>query len=149
MDLLHPVLGTNLRVYMDNLYTPIGLLADLVIYYCKTMYDTTQHVSFTQIIVYVCMQFCKQTDARSRAKNYLGHVLKKDVVLYLHFLRDVTSALSTLSLAMQRREATVADIHSILSTTEKVLHKFRTRYSVSNHLYFSKKKFLCYNNVYV
>ena len=61
------------------------------------------------------------------------------MVLYLHFLRDVTSALSTLSLAMQRREATVADIHSILVTTEKVLRKFRTRYAVSNNLYFSKK----------
>ena len=78
-------------------------------------------------------------DARGRAKNYLGHLLRKDVVLFLHFLRDVTSALSTLSLAMHRREATVADIHSILSTTEKVLRKFRTRYAVSNNLYFSKK----------
>ena len=29
MDLLQPVLGTNLRVYMDNLYTSVGLLADL------------------------------------------------------------------------------------------------------------------------
>ena len=29
MDLLAPVLGTNLRVYMDNLYTSVGLLTDL------------------------------------------------------------------------------------------------------------------------
>ena len=29
MDLLDPVLGTNLRVYMDNLYTSVGLLTDL------------------------------------------------------------------------------------------------------------------------
>jgi len=67
-------------------------------------------------------------DARGKAKNYLGHLLKKDVVLYLHFLRDVTSALSTLSLAMQRREATVADLHAIVQTTQKVLQKFKTRY---------------------
>ena len=69
-------------------------------------------------------------DARGTAKNYLSHLLKKDVVLYLHFLRDVTSALSTLSLAMQRREATVADIHAILTTTQKVLQKFKTRYII-------------------
>ena len=29
MDLLAPVLGTNLRVYMDNLYTSVALLSDL------------------------------------------------------------------------------------------------------------------------
>ena len=29
MDLLTPVLGTNLHVYMDNLYTSVGLLNDL------------------------------------------------------------------------------------------------------------------------
>ena len=37
-------------------------------------------------------------DARGKANNYLSHLLKKDVVLYLHFLHDMTSALS---LAMQ------------------------------------------------
>ena len=59
-----------------------------------------------------------------------GRCEGKDVVLYLHFLRDVTSALSTLSLAMQRREATVADIYAILTTTQKVLQKFKTRYII-------------------
>ena len=34
----------------------------------------------------------------------------------------------------------MADIHSILTTTEKVLRNFQTRYAVSNNLYFSKKK---------
>ena len=48
-------------------------------------------------------------DARGKDKSYLGHLLKKDVVLYLHFLRGVTSELSTPSLAMQRREVTVID----------------------------------------
>ena len=89
-------------------------------------------------------------DARGKAKSYLGHLLKKDVMLYLHFLRDVTSVLSTLPLAMQRRDAKVTDLHSILLTTEKVLKRFLTRYAVCIiHSLVSQYPVLCENLIHL
>ena len=48
MDLLAPVIGANLRVYMDNLYTSVGLLNDLRVHgimECGTVRSNLLHYS--------------------------------------------------------------------------------------------------------
>jgi hypothetical protein len=66
-------------------------------------------------------------DQRGKAKNYLSHLQKKDTVLYLHHLMDVAETLSTLSVAQQKTDATVSDIHDTLQVTIKLLQKYEKR----------------------
>ena len=66
-------------------------------------------------------------DARGKAKNYVNCLLNRQTVMYLHLLLDVTEALKALSLTLQKKDATVADIHDTLNITVKTLSKYKAK----------------------
>ena len=62
-----------------------------------------------------------RTESAAKAKNFLKILQDKAVVLFLHFLSDVVTVLSKLSLILQTRETTVAEVVSKLEATKEIL----------------------------
>ena len=56
--------------------------------------------------------------------NYYALLRSKVVVYFLHFLADVTAALSDVSTAFQQKEITIADINSEITACKEVIEKY-------------------------
>ena len=77
-----------------------------------------------------------------RAKNYYALLHSKDVVYFLHFLADVTAALSDVSTAFQQKEITIADINSEITTCKEVIEKYGKKDGPSLKVINGKDQFL-------
>ncbi|XP_014680148.1 PREDICTED: zinc finger protein 862-like [Priapulus caudatus] len=69
------------------------------------------------------------TDARAKAKGYLKQLQRKDVVLFAHFMLDVVTVLSKVSLTAQRSQSTVADVVASIDMSLTTLKKYRSKKS--------------------
>ena len=52
----------------------------------------------------------------------------KEIVQYIQLLQDVCNALKKLSLTLQKRDASLIDVHRSLKTTCIILEKYLVRY---------------------
>ena len=61
---------------------------------------------------------------------------------FLHFLADVTAALSDISTAFQQKEITIADINSEITACKKVIKKYGKKSGPSLKMINGKDQFL-------
>ena len=84
----------------------------------------------------------RTTEQRAKAKNYYALLHSKDVVYFLHFLADVTAALSDVSAAFQQKEITIADINSEITACKEVIEKYGKKDGPSLKMINGKDQFL-------
>ena len=68
-------------------------------------------------------------DARGKAKQYVKYLHRHDLMKFTHFMVDVVTVLSKVSLAAQVSNNTVAEVHVATSNDAAVatLSKYKTR----------------------
>ncbi|KAI0216414.1 hypothetical protein LSAT2_031565, partial [Lamellibrachia satsuma] len=84
----------------------------------------------------------RTTEQRAKAKNCYALLHSKDVVYFLHFLADVTAALSDVSTAFQQKEITIADINSEITACKEVIEKYGKKDGPSLKMINGKDQFL-------
>ena len=73
-------------------------------------------------------QVKSQSSVQSKAKFLLKRLRRRDVVVFAHFLMDLLSVLSKLSLMLQQRCVCVFQVHQELLATLVNLKKLEQRY---------------------
>ncbi|XP_062580077.1 zinc finger protein 862-like [Saccostrea cucullata] len=68
-----------------------------------------------------------QSSAQSKAKFFLKLLKSKDVITFAHFLIDVLTVISSMSMALQKRGTCVYEVHRQLELTATNLRKLETR----------------------
>ena len=63
-------------------------------------------------------------EQHAKVKNYYALLHSKDVVYFLHFLGDVTAALSDVSTALHQKKITIAYINSEITACKEVIEKY-------------------------
>ncbi|XP_030829455.1 zinc finger protein 862-like [Strongylocentrotus purpuratus] len=66
-------------------------------------------------------------DARAKSKGFLKQMKRKDVVLFAHFMLDVVTVLSKVSLTAQRSESTVPEVARSIDMALTTLKKYRSK----------------------
>ena len=84
----------------------------------------------------------RTTEERANTHNYYALLYSKDVVYFLHFLADVTAALSDVSEAFQQNEITIADINSVITACKEVIEKYGKKDGRSVKMINGKDQFL-------
>ena len=84
----------------------------------------------------------RTTEQRAKAKKYYALQHSKDVVYFLHFLADVTAALSDVSTALQQKEITIVDINSEITACKEVIEKYGKKDGPSLKMINGKDQFL-------
>ncbi|KAI0230541.1 hypothetical protein LSAT2_019118, partial [Lamellibrachia satsuma] len=77
-------------------------------------------------------------EQRAKAKNYYALLL----LYFLHFLADVTAALSDVSTALQQKEITIAGINSEITACKEVIEKYGKKDGLSLKMINGKDQFL-------
>ena len=66
----------------------------------------------------------RTTEQCAKANNDYALLHSKDVVYFLHFLADVTAALSGISTAFQQKDITIANINSEITACKEVFENY-------------------------
>lgn len=69
-----------------------------------------------------------QSSAQSKAKFFLKLLRSRDVITFAHFLIDVLTVISSMSMALQKRGTCVYEFHKQLELTSTYLQKLETRF---------------------
>ncbi|KAI0212098.1 hypothetical protein LSAT2_002989 [Lamellibrachia satsuma] len=80
----------------------------------------------------------RTTEQHAKAKNYYALLL----LYFLHFLADVTAALSDVSTALQQKEITIADINSEITACKEIIEKYGKKDGPSLKIINDKDHFL-------
>ena len=65
--------------------------------------------------------------ARNKAKGFLALLRSKSVAFFIHFLLDVTTTLTYLSVELQKRDCLLGDVHQKVENTLEALESYKTR----------------------
>ena len=84
----------------------------------------------------------RSEEQRVKAKNYYALPHSKDIVYFLHFVADVTAALSDVSTAFHQKEITIADINSEITVCKEVIEKYGKKDGPSLKMINGKDQFL-------
>jgi hypothetical protein len=68
-----------------------------------------------------------QVEAAGKARGYLKLMRRPDVIGFLHILLDILSPLRTLSLVLQKRETTLAEVGEQIQVATDMLEKYKDR----------------------
>ena len=67
------------------------------------------------------------SDQKAKAKGILKHLKRRDIVVFAHFMFDVTLILKKLSLVAQQKTSHISDVQRSLNLTLAMLSKYETR----------------------
>ena len=81
----------------------------------------------TCLYTYISLICFDKGNASTKARGYLRIMHRSDVVAFMHLLLDLCKPLKRLSLVLQDRETTLADVQTNINATTSVLENYIER----------------------